>query len=63
MTKPQQEELRRSGLGDTDQGAKEMRARESDEPDTDRARGPVPEDNRPGHRPDDEQDKPEGPPA
>jgi hypothetical protein len=63
MTKPQQPELRRTGLGSTDQEAAELRAREDQTPpDTGRA-GRVPEANRPGHHPPVEQDKPAGPPA
>lgn len=60
MTKPQQPELRRSGKGDTDQDGKELRA--EDELDSGRSRlGPVPEENKPGHHPEDDEDKP--PPA
>lgn len=66
MTKPQQPELRRSGLGSTDQDATELRASEEDarEEEGDRSRGrSVPPDNRPGHHPPEEQDKPPGPPS
>lgn len=63
MTKPQQRELRRSGLGNTDQEALEMMARESDVPEVKGRTGRVPEDNRPGHHPPVDQDKPSGPPA
>ena len=65
MTKPQQPELRRSSLGSTDQEAAELRAGDvlgDSGPDDRGARGPVPEENRPGHRPAHDQDKPEGPP-
>lgn len=60
MPKPQQPELRRSGKGSTDRDGKELRARD-DLPSGDPAMGPVPEENQPGHRPQDEEDKP--PPA
>ena len=56
MTKPQQPELRRSGLGSTDQDAAEIRA--GDDLQQGDGLGPVPEDSRPGHRPDRDQDKP-----
>lgn len=61
MTKPQQPELRRTGLGATDQEAKELRARQGRGQgggDTAGDAGPVPEENRPGHHPPREQDKP-----
>ena len=57
---PRQPELRRSGLGETEQEGR-RRAREAKR--RGRARGdggPVPENNRPGHRPEKEQDKPQG---
>ena len=60
MTKPQQPELRRSGLGSTDQDAAEIRAGDKPQADEDTL-GPVPEANRPGHHPAVEQDKPEPP--
>jgi hypothetical protein len=58
MPKPQQPELRRSGLGSTDSDAAELRA--GDKPDSGDAGGlgPVPPENQPGHHPEDEQDKP-----
>ncbi len=59
MTKPQQPELRRSGLGSTDQDAAEIRA--GDDVQEGGGMGPVPEENRPGHRPEQEQDKPNPP--
>lgn len=62
MVKPQQPELRRSGLGDTDQEAKEALAREAETPESGGRAGRVPEENRPGHRPEHDQDKPDGPP-
>lgn len=58
MTKPQQPELRRSGLGNTDTDAKEMRAKDT-LPDAQGNTGPVPEENQPGHRPETDQDKPD----
>jgi hypothetical protein len=51
VTKPQPRELRRSGLGNTDQEALEMMARESEVPEVKGRTGRVPEDNRPGHHP------------
>lgn len=60
MPKPQQPELHRSGKGTTDRDGKELRA--GDELPSDvNDMGPVPEENEPGHRPEDEEDKP--PPA
>jgi hypothetical protein len=59
MSSPQQPELRRSGRGDvTQEGRRETREQDDDGPDTGRT-GPVPPDNRPGHHPAHEQDKPE----
>ncbi|HUF33141.1 MAG TPA: hypothetical protein VMN58_08055 [Acidimicrobiales bacterium] len=62
MAKPQQAELRRSGFTaslDPDSVASEREAR--DHPGTSAGPdGPVPEDNLPGHHPDEEQDKPSG---
>ena len=64
MTKAQQPELARNRKGATDHDGAELRAREG----TNRASpgggdiGPVPEENQPGHHPEVEQDKPEGPP-
>ncbi len=60
MTKPQQPELRRSGLGSTDQDSAKINA---DETVSGRSAGagPVPEDNQPGHHPPKEQDQPEPP--
>lgn len=66
MTKPQQPELARNRKGSTDHDGPEMRAREGTTT-VDRGDpggvGPVPEENQPGHHPETEQDKPEGPPA
>lgn len=58
MTKPQQPELRRSGLGSADQDAAELRA-EDTLPAAEGGTEPVPEENRPGHHPEQEQDKPD----
>ena len=57
MTKPQQPELRRSGLGSTDQDSAKIRA--EDELDASGPSGAVPPDNQPGHHPEVEQDKPQ----
>ena len=59
MTKPQQPELRRSGLGSTDQDSAKLTTDEGFP--AEGSGGPVPPDNRPGHHPDEEQDKPEPP--
>lgn len=56
MTKPQQPELRRNSLNPTDQDSAEIKAGQS--PDEGGTPGGVPEVNRPGHRPDKDQDKP-----
>ncbi|MPZ73872.1 MAG: hypothetical protein GEU74_11675 [Nitriliruptorales bacterium] len=56
MTKPQQPELRRSGKGATDQDSAKLHADEDVEAQHGRTR--IPEDNRSGHRPEQEQDKP-----
>jgi hypothetical protein len=59
MSKPQQPEIRRSGRGETEQdGRRQTRETESTTKTGGRT-GPVPPENRPGHRPDEEQDKPE----
>lgn len=60
MTKPQQPELRRSGLGSTDQDSAKVNADETISG-TGGGGGPVPEENQPGHHPDVEQDKPAPP--
>ena len=60
MTKPQQPELRRSGLGSTDQDSAKVNADETISGSAAGA-GPIPEDNQPGHHPDSEQDKPDLP--
>ena len=57
---PQQPELRRSGRGRTTQDGKRI----DDELEggrDERAKGPIPEENRPGRHPEREQDKPEPP--
>lgn len=60
MNKPQQPELRRSGfVAALDPDATESDLQAHDRP-TKRGRGgPIPEDQRPGHHPDEEQDKPD----
>lgn len=63
MPKSQQPEFARTRRGSTDADGPEMRARElgTEMPAQERATGPVPEENKPGHHPDREQDKPAGP--
>ncbi len=59
MSKPQQPELRRSERGATDDDSAKVKAEKTsggDEP-----RGWVPPENRPGHRPEQDQDKPDLP--
>lgn len=59
---PQQPELRRSKRTAVDQDTWEVEAGKV--PDADAGGvAPVPEDNLPGHHPEQEQDKPEGPPG
>lgn len=59
MSKPQQPEIRRSERGETDpEGRRQTREEESFTKRGGRT-GPVPPDNRPGHHPEKEQDKPE----
>lgn len=60
MTKPQQNELRRSGYGATDEDSAKINVDEP--PGTGGSAGPVPEANRPGHHDEQDQDKPSGPP-
>lgn len=55
--KPQQPELRRSGRGATDDDSAKIKAEESVQ--GDKTTGWVPPDNRPGHRPEQDQDKPD----
>lgn len=60
MAKPQQPELRRSGtVPALDPDATEAVLSAQDDPKTSGSRGPVPAEQRPGHHPDDEQDKPD----
>lgn len=60
MAKPQQAELRRSGqVPALDPDATESRLEAHDRPGSSGPQGPVPEDQRPGHHPDEEQDKPD----
>lgn len=64
MPKPQQPELRRSGKGATDRDGKDLRAAESGTDVNDAGGGgvsPVPEENKPGHRPERDEDKPSPP--
>jgi hypothetical protein len=64
MVKPQQPELARSRKGQTDRDGKELRV--SDDKSLAPAEdgfAPVPEANTPGHKPEQEQDKPQGPPG
>lgn len=60
MTKPQQTELARSGRGEVDPAA--VKTRRGGPTDETAPVGAIPEDNLPGHRPEHDQDKPEGPP-
>jgi hypothetical protein len=58
MDKPQQPELGRSGRGETDPEGRRV-TREADRSGSERGKsGKVPPENRPGHHPDVEQDKP-----
>jgi hypothetical protein len=58
MSKPQQPELHRSGKGATDPASAKANPEIAANPGADGAAGPIPEENLPGHHPDDEQDKP-----
>ena len=58
MSKPQQPELHRSGKGATDPASAKANAELNDKPGPAGAAGPIPEDNLPGHHPEEEQDKP-----
>jgi hypothetical protein len=60
VTKPQQPEIARSGRSEVDPAA--VKTRHGGPTDATPPTGPVPEDNLPGHHPDQEQDKPAGPP-
>ena len=55
--KPQQPELRRSGRGATDDDSAKIKAEAAES--GDEPQGWVPPDNRPGHRPEKDQDKPD----
>ena len=57
MSNPQQPELRRSGKGAPAEGSAKAHV-EDQQPTATSGGGRVPEDNRPGHHPDKEQDKP-----
>jgi hypothetical protein len=58
---PQQPELHRSGKGAPDPKSAKGQV---DSPAADEGNaGPVPPDNQPGHHPEHDQDKPEGPPS
>jgi hypothetical protein len=60
MSTPQQPELHRSGKGATDPKSAKAHI---DGPGADEgSSGPVPPENQPGHHPEHDQDKPEGPP-
>ena len=61
MSTPQQPELHRSGKGATD--PKSAKAHVDSPASEEGATGPVPPENQPGHRPEHDQDKPEGPPG
>ena len=62
MAKPQQPELHRSGKGATDPASAKAAAEVGGAGGATGPTGPIPEDNVPGHHPEREQDKPEGPP-
>ena len=62
MSNPQQPELRRSGKGAPDEGSAKAHV-EKPQPTDASGGGHVPEENRPGHHPEKEQDKPEGAPG
>lgn len=59
MSKPQQPELRRSNYGATSDDSAKTKAAVEERPIVKEVAGPVPEDNRPGHHPEHEQDKPD----
>jgi hypothetical protein len=59
---PQQPEIERHGLGEVDQEGRAISREDERERRSSGRTGPVPPENRPGHHPEHEQDKPEGPP-
>ena len=59
MERPQQEEIARSERSDVDHEGRSVSQRAKSQPDTRGPTGPVPEENRPGHHPEVEQDKPD----
>ena len=59
MSKPQQPELHRSGRGATDPASAKANPEVGAEVGSEGGVGPVPEENLPGHHPDQEQDKPD----
>jgi hypothetical protein len=61
MSKPQSPEIARNRLGSQDQDGRELRV-DDHLPEGDDHTAPVPEANQPGHRPEQDQDKPETPP-
>ena len=58
MGQPQQPELRRSGRSNTSQEDAHAKQEARGVPKEKGRRGPVPEENKPGHHPNKEQDKP-----
>jgi hypothetical protein len=60
VTKPQQPELARSGRSEADPAA--VKTRHGGPTDSTAPVGTIPEDNLPGHHPEHDQDKPDGPP-
>lgn len=59
MSKPQQPELARNRRNRADQDGAELKAQERRPVDeSEKAPGPIPEENQPGHHPEVEQDKP-----
>ncbi len=61
MAKPQQPELHRSGRGETDPATSKTKVETESTAPSGGGGGPVPEENLPGHHPDQEQDKPQLP--
>lgn len=59
MGQPQQPELRRSGRSNTSQETDHAKQEARGVPPEKGKSGKVPEENRPGHHPDEEQDQPE----